>query len=443
MNTSLFDAYAKVAKKRRPVIAEAVRTPFLNSGGAYAELRNHELGALALRGVLDHSGLSAADVELVAMGMVVQDVQTPNVAREAMLEAGYPSRIPAYTVSMAGVSPAVGFVQVADMIALGRIDCAVAGGTENFSDLPVRLGRNVRKRAVKLATAKTTRERLRILAGLRPTDLIPELPSAKDTTTGLDMGESCEAMVQRFGVTREQADAYAVASHHAAARAWDAGRYAQDVLEVHAPNGQTVQRDDAVRADTSTAKLARLKPAFDKNRGIITAGNASGLTDGATAALLMSAGAAKQHGLTALAEIRDYQMVGVHDMHTEMLLGPALAIPPLLARHGLATHDIGVFELHEAFAAQILANQKALGDNAFARAELGMDKAPGPIPIEKLNRWGGSLALGNPFAGTGGRLLSTAARRLHAENERYAIVATCAGGGLGAAILLENPAASD
>jgi acetyl-CoA acyltransferase len=439
MNDAPFDAYAKIAKKRRPVVAEAVRTPFLDSGGAYADLRNHELGALALRGVLDKTGLAAEHVELVTMGMVVQDVQTTNVAREAMIAAGYPSRIPAYTVSMAGVSPAVGLVHIADMIALGRIDIAVAGGTENFSDIPIRFARNVRQRAVKLGRAKTTAQRLRILAGLRPADIIPEIPTAKDMTTGMDMGESCEAMVRRFGVTRQQADDYAVGSHHAAARAWEDGRYDHDVLAVNAPGGQIVRRDNAIRADTSAAKLARLEPTFDKENGIITAGNATGLTDGATAALVTSAEAAKRHGLNALAQIRDYQMVGVHDMHTEMLLGPALSIPPLLARHGLTMDDIGVFELHEAFAAQILANQKALADNAFARAELGLDKAPGPIPPEKLNCWGGSLALGNPFAGTGGRLLSTAARRLQAEDQRYAVVATCAGGGLGAAILLENP----
>lgn len=443
MNATSFDAYARIARKRRPVIAEAVRTPFLDSGGAYADLRNHELGALALRGVPDHTGLSAEQVELVTMGMVVQDVQTTNVAREAMLEAGYPSRLPAYTVSMAGVSPAVGLMHVADMIALGRIDIAVAGGTENFSDLPIRLARNVRQRALRLGKAKTTAERLRILAGLRPADIIPDIPTARDLTTGLDMGESCEAMVQRFGITREQADDYAVGSHHAAAQAWEDGRYEHDVLAINAAGGQPVLRDNAIRADTSAARMARLKPAFDSERGIITAGNASGLTDGAAAALITSTEAARRHGLNALAEIRDYQMVGVHDMHTEMLLGPALSIPPLLARHGLAMDAIGVFELHEAFAAQILANQKALGDDVFARAELGMDKAPGSIPPEKLNCWGGSLALGNPFAGTGGRLLSTAARRLQAEGRRYAVVATCAGGGLGAAILLENPAGGD
>jgi len=442
MSAPVQDAYAKIAKKRLPVVVGGVRTPFLDSGGAYADIRNHELAALPLRGILEQSGVSAQDIELVTMGMVVQDVQTSNVAREAMLAAGYPSRIPAYSVSMAGVSPAVGTMNIADMIALGRIDVAVAGGTENFSDLPIRLRRNVRKRAVKLTLAKTATQRLGILAGLRPSDLIPEIPSALDLTTKMDMGTACEAMVRRFGVTRNEADAYAARSHQLAADAWESGHYDGDVLAVNAPDGQHVTRDNAIRGDTTEARLARLKPAFDRDNGIITAGNATGMTDGAAATLLMSMEAAKARSLTPLAIVRDYRMVGVHDMHTEMLLGPALSIPRVLAHNGLSMDDIGVFELHEAFAAQILVNQKALSDDTFARKELDLDAAPGPIPIDRLNCWGGSLALGNPFAGTGGRILNTAARRLQASGERYAIVSTCAGGGLGAAMLLENPHAT-
>ena len=433
------NAYDGVAKKRWPVIVDGVRTPFLNSGGAYSEFYDHELAALPLKSILEKTGVAAKQVELVTMGMVVQDVETTNVAREAMLTAGYPSSIPAYTISMAGVSPAMGVMNVCDMIALGRVDIAVAGGSENFSDLPIRMARNVRKRAVKLATAKSSTQKLKILAGLRPKDLIPEPPSGIDLTTQMNMGNACEAMVRRFGVSREQADAYAARSHQMAGAAWQAGRYNEEVIPVTNPKGQRVERDDSMRPDTSEAKLAKLTPSFDKQNGIITAGNASGLTDGAAALLLMSAEAAKQQNLNPLATVRDYQITGVVDMHTEMLLGPAMSIPRLLARNGLSMDDISVFELHEAFAAQILANQHALSDDTFAQNELGLSKATGPIPIEKLNLWGGSVALGNPFAATGGRILSTAARRLHAEQARYAVVATCAGGGLGAALLLENP----
>lgn len=433
------NAYDRVAKSRLPVIVRGLRTPFLNSGGVYSELYDHELAALPLKSILEKTGVAAKQVEIVTMGMVVQDVETTNVAREAMLTAGYPSTIPAYTVSMAGVSPAMGVMNVCDMIALGRVDIAVAGGSENFSDLPIRMPRNVRKRAVKLATAKTTAQRLKILAGLRPSDLIPEPPSGVDLTTGMNMGTSCEAMVQRFGVTRAQADAYAARSHQSAVAAWQAGHYDDDVIPVTTASGRTALRDDSMRPDTSEEKLAKLKPSFDKKNGIITAGNASGFTDGAAALLLMSNKAAKQQALEPLAIVRDYVVAGVTDMHTEMLLGPAMSIPRLLAQNRLSMDDIDVFELHEAFAAQILANQQALSDDTFAQTELGLDKASGPIPLDKFNLWGGSVALGNPFAATGGRILATAARRLQAEQARYAVVSTCAGGGLGAALLLENP----
>lgn len=433
-------AYDDIDPGRQPVLVDGLRTPFLDSGGAYSEFMNHELGAIPLRAVLDKCEVEPASVKMVALGNVAQDIQTSNVAREAMLCAGLPSTIPAYTISMAGVSPLACVTNVCDMIALGRVDIAVAGGSENFSDLPIRLARTVRQRAVKLSRAKTATQRLQILAGLRPKDLVPEMPSAQDFTTRLTMGEACEAMGKRFGVERESTDAFAARSHRQAAAAWKQGRFDGAVVPVTTPAGQAVTRDDAIRADTSEAKLARLKPVFDKANGIVTAGNASGLTDGAAATLLMSAAAAKQRGLAPMATIRDYQLTGVTDLRTEMLLGPAMSIPRLLANNGLTMDDIDVFELHEAFAAQILANQQALDSDEFARCELGLDQAPGAIPLDKLNAWGGSLALGNPFAATSGRLLITAAQRLQTSGGRFAVVATCAGGGLGAALLLENPA---
>lgn len=433
------NTYSGIAKKRLPVIANGTRTPFLRSGGAYAEFYDHELAALPLKAVLDGTGVKPNQIELVTMGMVVQDVETTNLARESMLGAGYPSTIPAYTISMAGVSPLMGVMNVCDQIALGRIEVAVAGGSENFSDLPIRVSRNVRKRAVRLSAAKSTTDRLRILAGLRPSDLIPQPPSGQDLTTKMSMGAACEAMVARFGVTRAAADEFAARSHQYAGAAWADGKYNQAVMSVTSPCGETVMLDDSMRPESTAAALSKLKPVFDHENGIITAGNASGYTDGAAALLMMSAGRAKQQQLTPLATVLDYQINGVTDMHTEMLLGPAMTIPRLLARNELTMDDIGVFELHEAFAAQILVNQQALSSNRFAKDELGLNKSSGPIPLERLNLWGGSVALGNPFAATGGRILATAARRLQTENVRYAVVATCAGGGLGAALLLANP----
>lgn len=432
--------YSQINPANQPVLVDAVRTPFLHSGGVFARYRHHELAALPLRALLQrHPGLDQ-QIELLTVGAVVQELETTNIAREAGLSAGLPAHIPAYSVSMAGVSPAVGFANICDMIALGRIQCALAGGSENFSDLPIRLKRKVRQRAVKLAFARNGKDKLRAVAGLWPWDLLPEVPSSKDLSTGLTMGAACEAMVKRFGVSREAADEFALRSHHNACAAWDAGHYRNDVIAVDDRVGSAVGRDDGMRADTSAEKLARLKPAFDAE-GVVTAGNASGITDGAGAQLLMSRERANELGLAPLAEVVDYQLVGVHDLHTEMLLGPAMAIPPLLSRNQLRMEDVAVYELHEAFAAQVLCNQHALSDAAFAQTELGLTEATGPIPEDRLNGWGGSVALGNPFAGTGTRLLSTAARRLKAEGGRYAITATCAGGGLGAAILLRNPEA--
>ncbi len=425
-----------IAPERQPVLVAGTRTPFLTAGGAYATLSGHQLAAAPLRELRERCELRPDGVQLVTMGMVVQDLDATNVAREAMLGAGFSSRVPAYTVSMAGVSPNVGLAHICDQIALGRLDIAIAAGAEHFSELPIRMRRNVRRRAVRLALARSLGERLKILAGLRPGDLLPEIPSATDMTTGLTMGQCCENMAAGFGISRAAADAFALRSHQQAHAAWEAGHYASQVMAM--PGAPA--RDDAIRADTSADKLAALKPRFAA-QGTVTAGNASGITDGAGALLLMSAEAAARDGRASLARVLDYQFAGVSSLRDEMLLGPANAIPPLLARHGLSMDDVGVFELHEAFAAQILANQAALASDAFAREQLGLEAAPGAIPAERLNTWGGSLALGNPFAGTGIRLLLSAAARMAADGSRYAVVATCAGGGLGAALLLENPQA--
>jgi len=423
---------------RQPVIVTGVRTPFLKSGGAYAALSGHSLAAAPMAELRRRCDLAPDGVDLVTLGMVVQDVDATNAAREAMLSAGFSSRVPAWTVSMAGVSPNVGVGSICDQILLGRVDSALACGADNFSDLPVRFGRSLRQRAVSLATARSLAERLRILAGIRPVDLLPHVPSATDLTTGLTMGECAERMARRFGVDRNDSDAYALRSHRLATEAWTTGRFADEVMAIDLADGSRVERDDTPRSDTTLERLGALRPSFVED-GIITAGNASGLTDGAAALLLMSTAAAARAGHDPLARVIDYQFTGVADLRDEMLLGPAMAIPPLLHRHGLAMQDIEVFELHEAFAAQILANQAALADADFARDVLALPSPTGPIPEARLNAWGGSLALGNPFGGTGIRMLLTAARRLRKSAGRYAVVATCAGGGLGAAILLERP----
>lgn len=424
--------------ERTPVFVRGVRLPFVETAGAYAELQSYELGAKAIRGLLDRTPLDAAAVELVAMGTVVHETETSNVAREAMLAAGLPSTVPGYTVSMAGASPNVAIANVCDMIALGRIEVGVASGTETFSDVPIRLGRGLRTSAMKVRMRRTLASRVEALRGLRARDLLPEAPTGSDFTTGLSMGTSCERMVRKFGTTREESDAFAARSHTLALRAWDEGRYADDVVPVVLDDGRRTDRDDSPRANATVERLAALPPVFDRRTGVNTAGNSSRYTDGAAAVLLTSAAAAQRLGLRARAAVRDTVFTGVTNLGDEMLLGPAMAIPKLLARQGITLDDVDVFEIHEAFAAQLLVNLRCLASDAFAKSHLGLPRAPGAIPLERLNTWGGSLSLGNPFAATGLRLMTTAVNRLEVGGGRYAIVATCAGGGLGSATLLER-----
>jgi acetyl-CoA acyltransferase len=302
----------------------------------------------------------------------------------------------------------------------------------------VRLSQNVRRLLMKIRQSRSTGERISLLGRLRFSDLKLDLPSSADFTTGLTMGAACEAMARTFGASREASDAFAAESHARAIAATAAGRYREQIVPVTAA-GVTVTLDNTARADASAEKLARLAPVFDREHGIITPGNASRFSDGAGALLLGALGRARTEGLPVLAVVKDYLLAGVASLETEMLLGPALTIPRLLAQNGLQFADIGVWEIHEAFAAQLLINRQCMASPAFVAGRFRAGTPCGEIPLDRLNVWGGSLSLGNPFAATGVRLLQTAAQRMKAEGQRYAVVSTCAGGGLGAALLLENP----
>ena len=421
---------------RDVVVVDGVRTPFLRAAGAYAGWLPHELAARPLRALADRLTLDVERVDAVALGITVHETDTPNVAREAMLEAGYASTTPAWTTSMAGLSPNLAVTTVADAIRLGRADLAVAGGVETFSEAPIRLSRGMRRAAMKVRQARSATDALRGLATLRPRDVGLDLPRSGDLTTGMTMGEATERMTRSWNVSRQQADRWAVQSHQRAVAAWGEGRYDRQVVAVEAPGGTAV-RDDEPRADTDAGTLARLEPAFTED-GIITPGNASGFTDGAAGVVLAARESAAAQGLRVRAVLRDVRFVGVPDLVDEHLLGPALAVPRLLAANGLELADVDVVELHEAFASQVLAVGAALASDDFARDRLGRDAAVGQLDPARTNAWGGSIALGNPFSATGVRLLLTAVDRLEAEGGTWAVVASCAGGGLGVAMLLER-----
>lgn len=427
--------------EREVVVVDAVRTPFLKSNGAFRGLMSWELGAAAIKGLLAKTGIAGSAVDVVAMGAVVQDPRTSNLAREAMLGAGLPVTTPAFTTTLACISANVAATSVADQILLGRVDVAIAGGAESFSDPPIRLSKNLRQALVKMQKAKGPQGYLQILSTLSPADLVPDVPSAAEFSTGLTMGESCERLAKRLGVSRADSDEFAVRSHVLADRAWKEGRYADDVAAVPvAPAFDLVKVDDGPRGDSTVAALAKLKPAFDRDFGLLTAGSSSFLTDGGSAVLLMARGRAEKSGYKPRAILRDW-VYAAGDPLEELLAGPALTIPRLLAKNQLTIKDIGVWEIHEAFSAQVVANLRLIADPAWVKSRVGVDVA-GVIPLEQLNLWGGSLSLGHPFGATGGRLISTAMKRLEASGARYAVVSGCAAGGHGSAILIENPTAA-
>lgn len=421
---------------RDVVVVDAVRTPFLKSNGGFRTLMSWELGREAIKGLVGKTGVDPKDVDVVAMGSVVQDPRTSNLAREAMLGAGLPNTIPAFTTTLACISANVAITTVADQIALGRVDVAIAGGAESFSDPPIRLSKNLRQALVKLQKAKGPQDYLAVLSKLSPSDLAPDVPSAAEFSTGLTMGQSCDRLAKRVGVSRVESDEFAVRSHVLADRAWREGRYAEEVVPVAVPPGfDLVKGDDGYRGDSTIEGAAKLKPAFDKDFGVLTAASSSFLTDGGSAVLLMSREKAKTLGFAGKAVIRE-SVYAAGDPLEELLAGPALTIPLLLKKAGLTAADIGVWEIHEAFAAQVVANVRLMADKTWVKERVGVDGAV-DIPLDRLNLWGGSLSLGHPFGATGGRLISTAARRMAVEGARYAVVSGCAAGGQGSAILLE------
>ncbi|NBC18634.1 MAG: acetyl-CoA C-acyltransferase [Bacteroidetes bacterium] len=412
---------------RAVVLVDGCRTPFLRAGTDYAKLMSYDLGRMALKGLLTRTGIDPATIDRVIMGSVVQNVKTPNVAREAALGAGIPNSVPCFTVSMACISSNQAITSGAELILGGQADIVVAGGTESLSDVPILFQKKVREKLFAARKAKNPQDYLNLIKGLSPADLMPEAPAIAEYSTGETMGESADKLAAMFDVSREAQDEYALRSHQQAVHARNEGWMGQEIVPTMTPpDFEPVTVDNGVRDDTSMEKLRSLSPAFHKPYGTVTAGNASFLTDGASATLLMSAEKAEELGFTPKATLRHYTYVA-QDPDKELLLGPAYAMPQVLDAADLTLDDIDVFELHEAFAGQVLAVLEAMKRNG-----------PGEIPMEKLNTWGGSLSLGHPFGATGARLVTQTADRLQHEDGRYGLLAACAAGGLGHAMLIER-----
>lgn len=426
----------------KAVIIDGVRTPFMHSHKAFANLSSFDLGSFALQGLLTKTGLDSTLIEHVIMGTVLHEPRTPNVARECLLGAGYSSNTPAHTVSLACISSNVATTEMANMIRLGQVKMGIVGGVDTCSDPPIRVAKSMRKKLVKLSKMKgfkDIKKMLGLFASVRPSDFSLDVPQVTEFSNGKSMGYGAELLAQQTKVSREDADAYAARSHKLAVKAQHDGVFNDFIQPVYTPpKFSVVREDDGPRGDTNLQNLAKLRRAFDKDFGVCTAGNSSFLTDGASSLLLSSLENAEKMALKPKAIISDF-VYNAGDPLNEMLSGPALTIPLLLEKNKLSVDDIDVWEIHEAFASQVLSNLIYLNSDSFARERLGLSKAVGEIPIEKVNIWGGSLSLGHPFGATGCRLLYTAAQRLETSKSKYAVVSGCAAGGHGSAILLENP----
>lgn len=424
---------------RRAAIVAGLRTPFLKSGGDFKDLSAVELGALLVNELVARSGIAPAEFDAVIFGQVVPSPLVSLIGREVALRTQLPRGVQAYTVARACATSIQAATDAADQIALGHADAVVAGGAESLSDAPIFASRHLAQALVGASRAKGIPDKLKAFAGLGLSDLSPVPPALTEPTTGLTMGQSAEKMAKENGISRAAQDEVALRSHRRAAEAWGAGKFDAEVMHVPVPPRfeRVAGRDNIVRADATLEALAKLPPAFDRRYGTITAGNASPITDGAAAVILVAEEKAKALGLRPLAYLRSYAYAGL-DPRDQLLQGPAYAAPMALDRAGLRLADMDLVDMHEAFAVQVLSNLQAFASKKFAEEKLGRPEPLGEVDPARLNVNGGSIALGHPFAATGARMLHQVAREMSRRKAAHALLTVCAAGALGAAVVLDG-----
>jgi acetyl-CoA acyltransferase len=423
---------------RRVAIVAGLRTPFAKSGTVFRDVSATALARHAARELLVRAELDGREVDEVVFGQVVPSVRVPNVAREVSLLPQLLPSVPAYSLNRACASAAQAITNAADQIALGHAETVLAGGVESLSDIPVLHSRRFSQILVEAGKAKRVGARLGALARTRPRDLVPVTPAVAEPSTGETMGQSAEKMAKENGITREAQDALALMSHQRAAAATADGRLTAEIAPwFGGPQmDQIVTADNGIRSDTSLEALAQLRPVFDRRYGSVTAGNASPLTDGAAAVLLMAEEKAVALGYEPLAFLRSYAVAAV-DPGWQLLMGPVYAVPRALERAGIGWSDLGLIEIHEAFAAQVLSNVQAWGSSAWAE-RLGLAGPVGEVDWERTNVLGGSIAIGHPFGATGARLVTTLANEMRRRDVQFGLISICAQGGMGAALVLER-----
>lgn len=425
----------KTPAVRKVAIIGGNRIPFARSNGPYAKASNQDMFTAALDGLVSRFSLQDEVIGEVAAGAVLKHSKDFNLARESVLGSKLSPATPASDVQMACGTGLQAIVNVANKIALGEIDSAIAGGVDTTSDAPLAVNEDLRQILIGLNAAKTLGDRLKLVAKIRPGHIVPAIPRNSEPRTGLSMGEHAALTAKVWEITREAQDELAAASHQHLAAAYDRGFFDDLVTPF-----LKLARDQNLRADSTAEKLAKLKPAFGGPGGTMTAGNSTPLTDGASTVLLATEEWAKAHKLPVQAYLTFSQTAAVDYVHGEegLLMAPAYAVPRMLARAGLSLQDFDYYEIHEAFASQVLATLKAWEDPAFAKEKLELDEPLGSIDRAKLNVNGSSLAAGHPFAATGGRIVATLAKLLHEKGSGRGLISICAAGGQGVTAILEK-----
>jgi len=426
-----------MSSTRRVAILGGVRIPFCRNNTAYFDVGNLGLSTVVLGGLVEKFQLQGQILGEVAMGAVLKHSSDFNLAREATLSSGLSPHTPGITITRACGTGLDALITVANKIAVGQIEAGIGGGSDSTSDVPIAVSKKLRRRLLDLNRARTLGERIKAaLKGFSFGEFKPEFPGVAEPRTGKSMGESCEDMAKTWGIAREDQDRLAYESHQKAAAA-----YARDFFSDLVMPFRGLERDNILRPDTSLEKLATLKPAFDKRsgKGTLTAGNSTNLSDGASAALLSSEDWAKANGKEIQAYLADAQVAAIDFVRGEgLLMAPAWAVAQLLKRNNLKLQDFDFYEIHEAFAAQVLCTLKAWESEEFCKTKLGMDGALGSIDRSKLNVVGSSLALGHPFAATGARIVATAAKLLKEKGQGRVLISICTAGGMGVAAIVER-----
>jgi acetyl-CoA C-acetyltransferase len=420
---------------RRVAVLGGTRIPFARQNGPYAKASNQDMLTATLDALSSKFGLEGELMGEVVAGAVLKHSRDFNLARECVLGSTLAPETPAYDLQQACATGLEATVTVANKIALGQIEAGVAGGVDTTSDAPLAINEDLRQTLLDLSRARSNAARLRTLARLRPQQIVPEIPRNAEPRTGLSMGEHCALMATEWGIERADQDELAVTSHRNLAAAYDTGWLEGQVVPFLG-----LERDQNLRPDSSSEKLAKLKPAFGGSDGTMTAGNSTPLSDGASVVLLASDEWAQARGIPVQAYITAAQTAAVDYVHKRegLLMAPAYAMPQMLARAGLTLQEFDFYEIHEAFAAQVLCTLKAWEDPVFCRERLGLEQPLGSIDRDRLNVHGGSLGAGHPFGATGGRIVATLAKALSEREEARGVISICAAGGVGVTAIMET-----